>query len=164
MVLQHIKCFININTMFHLEFYNETKEPISGRIFENLLNTINDDFKEIFPKKLNNRKQYFISCTIVDDKLIKKINKQYRGKEQSTDVVSLGYLEKEPFPGNDMAGEIFISFPTAKKQAKDLGHATIIEIAFLFVHGILHILGYEHKEEKDFQLMMNLTNQILAIK
>lgn len=150
--------------MLHLEFYNETIEPISGRIFEDLLNIINDDFKEIFPKALDKRKQYFISCTLIDDKLMKKINKQHRGKDQTTDVISLGYLEKDSFPGNDMAGEIFISLETAKKQAKELGHDPLTEIRFLFVHGVLHILGYKHTEEKDFQIMMELANQILTLK
>lgn len=150
--------------MLHLEFYNETPEPISGRILEELLNIINDDFKEIFPKELNKRKQYFIACTLINDKLMKKINKQHRGKDQTTDVVSLGYLEEDSFPGNDMAGEIFISLPTAEKQAKELGHNLQTEVRFLFVHGVLHILGYEHKEEKNFQIMMDLTNQILSLK
>lgn len=150
--------------MLHLEFYNETVEPVSGRFFEDLLNTINDDFKKIFPKALDKKKQYFISCTLIDDKLMKKINKQYRGIDKTTDVVSLGYLEEESFPGNDMAGEIFISLPKAKKQAEDLGHEPLTEVLFLFVHGVLHILGYEHTEEKDFQIMMDLTNQILALK
>jgi len=63
-----------------------------------------------------------------------------------------------------MAGEIFISFDTANRQANNLNHSTLTEIAFLFIHGILHILGYEHKEEKDFKLMMDLTNQILSLK
>ena len=164
MELQPTKCLINTNKMLHLEFYNETSEPISGKIFEEILDIINDDFKKIFPKQIDKRKQYFISCTLVGDKLIKKINKQYRGKDQVTDVVSLGYLQKDSFPGNDMIGEIFISLPTAKKQAEELGHEPLTEIIFLFVHGILHILGYEHKEEKDFQIMMDLTNQILALK
>lgn len=150
--------------MLHLEFYNETKEPISGRIFEELLDIINEDFKEIFPKQINKRKQYFISCTLIDDKLMKEINNQYRGIDKTTDVVSLSYLQEESFPGNDMAGEIFISVPTAIKQAEKLEHEPLTEMRFLFVHGVLHILGYEHKEEKDFQVMMDLTNQILALK
>jgi probable rRNA maturation factor len=150
--------------MLHLEFYNETKDAVSGRIFEEILNIINESFKEIFPDTLDKRKQYFISCTLIDDKLMKKINKQYRGIDKTTDVVSLGYLEENSFPGNDMAGEIFISVPTATKQAKGLGSDALTEIKFLFVHGVLHVLGYEHREEKDFQVMMDLTNQILALK
>lgn len=150
--------------MLHLEFYNETKEPVSGRVFEELLNIINDDYKEIFPKEIDKRKQYFIALTLIDDKLMKKINKQYRGKDKTTDVVSLGYLDKDSFPGNDMIGEIFISLPTAKKQADELGHDDLTEVRFLFVHGVLHVLGYEHTEERDFQIMMDLTNQILALK
>ena len=150
--------------MLHLEFYNETPEPISAKVFGELLNIINDDFKKLFPKELDKHKQYFISCTLVGDKLIKKINKQYRGVDASTDVVSLAYLEKGAFPGNDMAGEIFISLDTAKRQAEKLDHDLLTEVRFLFVHGVLHILGYEHKEEKDFKMMMDLTNQILTLK
>lgn len=164
MVLQLIKCLIVIRKMFNLEFYNETPEPVAQEVFTELIDIINSDYKALFPKNIDKRKNYLISCTLVDDEIMKTINKQHRNKDITTDVVSLGYLEQDDFPGNNVAGEIFISLPTAKKQAEKAGHDALIELRFLFVHGILHILGHEHKEEKDFKIMMSLTNQILALK
>lgn len=150
--------------MFNLEFYNETNEPIDEKIFTELLDIINTDYKTLFPDSIDKRKNYVISCTLVDDEIMQTINKQHRDKDSTTDVISLGYLEQNDFPGNNVAGEIFISLPTAKKQAKQAGHDPLTEVRFLFVHGVLHILGYEHQEEKDFKIMMDLTNHILALK
>lgn len=146
--------------MLKLEYYNETKTPLSGKVLEDLLEIINSHFKKILPGKLDKRKNYYITCTLVNDKFIKKINKKFRKKNEPTDVVSLSYLGKE-FPGQDMVGEIFISVETAKKQAKKLNHDLLTEIKFLFVHGVLHILGYEHSGERDFEIMMDLTNEIM---
>ncbi len=150
--------------MFNLEFYNETNEPINEAVFTELLDIINTDYKTLFPDSIDKRKNYLISCTLVDDEIMQTINKQHRDKDSTTDVISLGYLEQNDFPGNNVAGEIFISLPTAKIQAEKAGHDALTEVRFLFVHGVLHILGYEHKEEKDFKIMMDLTNQILALK
>lgn len=147
--------------MLNLEYYNETKEPISGRIFDEVLEVVNSYFKNIIPKNLNKSKNYLITLTLVEDKLIQKINKKHRGFDKPTDVVSLSYLGDE-FPGQDMVGEIFISVNTAEKQAKKLEHDLHTEMKFLFVHGILHVLGYEHQGEEDFQLMMELTKEILS--
>lgn len=148
--------------MINLEYYNETSRPLSESVFEEILELINIEFKQIFPKEIDNRKTYFITCTLVNDNIIKKINKQHRGQDKPTDVISLCYLGDE-FPGHDMIGEIFISVDTAEKQAKKLDHDLLTELKFLFVHGVLHILGYEHSSEENFQLMMDLTNQILRV-
>jgi len=151
--------------MLKLEYYNETIVPLSEAVFEQIIDLINENFKELFPKSMDQRKSYYIQFTLVDDKIIRKINKDHRGKDEATDVVSLGYLDSDAFPGEqETAGEIFISFETSKRQAEENNMDELDELKFLFVHGILHILGYEHKTEKDFQTMMLLTNEILAIK
>lgn len=150
--------------MLNLEYYNDTIVPLSGHVFEEILDLICSDFKEIFPKEFDKRKKHFITLTLVDDEIIHTINKEQRGIDKPTDVVSLSYLGDEEFPEQDMIGEIFISFETAQKQAEENDMEVLDELKFLFVHGVLHILGYEHKSERDFQTMMNLTNQILAIQ
>lgn len=151
--------------MLKLEYYNETVIPLSEVVFEQILDLINENFNNLFPKEMDKRKTYYISFTLVDDAIIQKLNKDHRGKDEPTDVVSLGYLDADEFPGqSDVAGEIFISYETAEKQAHDNYIDVLDELKFLFVHGILHILGYEHQSEEDFQTMMNLTNEILAIK
>ncbi|MFC1647424.1 rRNA maturation RNase YbeY [Patescibacteria group bacterium] len=150
--------------MLKLEYYNDTIIPLSGQIFEKILNLVNDNFKEIFPKKLDKRKTHYITFTLVTDEIIRELNKEHRGIDEPTDVISLSYIDEEEFPGQDMIGEIFISFETAEKQAKKNEMEILDELKFLYVHGILHILGYKHKDEGDFQTMMNLTNQILAVQ
>lgn len=150
--------------MLKLEYYNDTIIPLSGQIFKEILNLVNDNFKEIFPKKLDKRKTYYITFTLVTDEIIQELNKEHRGINEPTDVISLSYIDEKEFPGQDMVGEIFISFETAEKQAKKNEMEVLDELKFLYVHGILHILGYKHKAEEDFQTMMKLTNQILAVQ
>ena len=151
--------------MLKLEYYNETVVPLSEVVFEQIIDLINENFKELFPKEMDKRKNFYISFTLVDDKIIRKLNRDHRGKDEPTDVVSLSYLDADSFPGQqDVAGEIFISYETAERQARENFMDVLDELKFLFVHGVLHVLGYEHQSEKDFQTMMNLTNEILAIK
>lgn len=150
--------------MLKLEYYNDTIVPLSGHVFDEILALINEDFKEVFPKEVDKRKNYFITLTIVDDEIIKELNKEHRGIDEPTDIISLSYIDEEKFPGQDMVGEIFISFDSADRQAQINGIEILDELKFLFVHGVLHILGYKHKSEEDFQTMMHLTNEILAIQ
>ena len=92
---------------------------------------------------------------------IKKINKRYRGKNKPTDVISFAYEDSEQFPGEEMLGEIYISIDTARRQSKELSHTLKYELQFLFVHGVLHLLGYTHETEKDDARMMAAANKIL---
>lgn len=148
--------------MLDLEYYNDTKFSFSPEFFKKILELISKNFKNVFPKKVDDQKKHFITCTLVDDKVIQRINSEQRGINKPTDVVSLSYLG-EDYPGQDMIGEIYISVETAAKQAEEQFHELSTEMKFLFVHGVLHILGYEHKTEEDFKMMMDLTNQILEI-
>jgi probable rRNA maturation factor len=150
--------------MINLEYYNESDFDISEEIFAELIHIINTTFQNIIPKNLNKRKNYFITLTIINDKIIQKLNKKYREIDKPTDVISLSYINHIDFHGvHNILGEIFISIETAKKQAKELKHDLLLELKFLFIHGVLHVLGYEHNEEKDFKTMMELTNKILSI-
>ena len=138
--------------MLNLEYYNETKKPISSKIFEELLDAIN--------QKITLKKSYLITLTLVNKKLIQQINKDFRKVDAPTDVISLSYLNCD-YPGHNMLGEIFICTDIAEKQAKEQGHDLFTELKFLFVHGVLHCAGYEHSSEEDFETMMSLTNKIL---
>lgn len=146
--------------MLKLEYYNEADEDISDIYFDEILGIINDNFVSVFPDQVDKTRDYYITCTLINDELMRKINREQRGADKTTDVVSLSYLNDD-FPGQNVVGEIFISVPVAKLQAKERGHDMLTEIKFLFVHGVLHILGYEHKNENDFKIMMDLTNEIL---
>lgn len=89
-----------------------------------------------------------INLTWVGDADMAKLNLQFRGKDQPTDVLSFSYLDdaSDPSPEPELTiGDMIISLDTLKKQARERGHADQTEAEILFVHGLLHILGYDHE-------------------
>jgi len=104
------------------------------------------------------------SLTLVGDEKIHVINREYRHIDRPTDVISFGYYnpeEDDDLPIIDL-GEVIISVDTAKKQALEFNHPLCRELAFLFIHGSLHNLGYDHeKNEVDANIMYSLQNKIL---
>lgn len=115
--------------------------------------------------KRNDKSTFIIDVNVVDDEEIKELNHQYRGKNTSTDVLSFSQLEGESTiaAGEQiLLGDIIISLPTALKQAAEEGHPLPEEMAFLTVHAILHLLGYDHKTAKDKKLMWEQQNIFMA--
>jgi probable rRNA maturation factor len=84
-----------------------------------------------------------IELILTDDEEIKKLNKEYRNKDKPTDVLS---FPLEEMPGMPL-GSIVISIDTAKKGAQEHGHSVEDEIKLLFIHGLLHLLGYDHETD-----------------
>lgn len=99
-----------------------------------------------------------IELKIVSRKLIRALNKEYREIDQPTDVLSFNVSEKP------LMGQIFICYTIARQQANELEKSLDNEIAFLLVHGILHVFGYDHMSEKDAVAMEALENKIVNIK
>ena len=98
-----------------------------------------------------------VSITLTDNKTIHELNHNYRGIDRPTDVLSFAFHESdEPEiitddidEAVDTLGDIIISVERAKNQAEDYGHSLRREVVFLTVHGMLHLLGYDHMEESD---------------
>ncbi len=95
-----------------------------------------------------------VSVTLTNNEYIHKLNKQYRRIDRPTDVLSFALNEgEEPAvvdgPDINMLGDIIISVERAVEQAAEYGHSVEREMAFLTVHGMLHLLGYDHMEEAD---------------
>ncbi|MBS1801823.1 MAG: rRNA maturation RNase YbeY [Acidobacteria bacterium] len=92
-----------------------------------------------------------VSVLLTTDRAIRRLNRQFRGKDKATDVLSFPALSPVPkgegpgAPG--IAGDLAISIPTARKQATILGHALSIEIKVLMLHGMLHLAGYDHETD-----------------
>lgn len=103
-----------------------------------------------------------LMLTMVDDKEIHNLNREYRCVDKPTDVLSFSYLGKDRFPGEDMIGEIIISIPTAKKQAKDHGKTLNEELQFLFLHGLLHVFGFDHIRKRDRKEMFDLQDKVIG--
>ncbi len=103
-----------------------------------------------------------ISLMICSDEEIKNLNKVYREKDYATDVLSFP-MSEDPYEEGGMLGDIVISLDTAKKQAAEADIALEREISFLFIHGLLHLMGFDHElgedEEKE---MFDLQEEILS--
>jgi probable rRNA maturation factor len=106
-----------------------------------------------------------LSVLLTGDAQVKKLNRQYRGKDKTTDVLSFSLLEgkrlKTGGAEKKVLGDVVISLPQAKRQARKAGKTTESEVALLLVHGILHLLGYDHGSKPQEKRMFGLQDRIL---
>jgi len=111
-------------------------------------------------EKINNA---IFSIIFVDEKTIQDINRDYRGIDRVTDVISFAFEDNGKLVYNDrrLLGEIYICIPRMKEQALEYGHSEKRELSFLAVHGLLHLLGYDHMNKKDEKIMFALQELIL---
>lgn len=104
---------------------------------------------------------FTIAISLVSDAVIRRYNRVYRRKDIPTDVLSFCYQSKKTIDEKFYLGEILISLPTAKKQAHKLKHSVTHELEFLLVHGMLHLLGYDHTRSVDAKKMFALQSRVL---
>ncbi len=117
-----------------------------------------------------------VALTFTDDERIHELNREYRGIDRPTDVLSFAMQEdtdeeleivyevedeSEPAPVTELLGDIIISVERAKAQSEEYGHSLEREIGFLFVHGFLHLLGYDHESEEEEAVMTAKQEAIL---
>jgi len=108
-----------------------------------------------------------VDITLVDDAAIHELNRTYRGIDRPTDVLSFALDEGEDEPEVDddeiehLLGDVIISAPTAVRQGEEYGHGLEREMTYLAVHGMLHLLGYDHMEEKDKLIMRKREEEVL---
>lgn len=111
-----------------------------------------------------------VSVTFVDDKYIQELNKTYRKVDTPTDVLSFAFDEGDNTGsiifadgnGYHLLGDIVISLERAESQATEYNHSLMREVGFLTVHGILHLLGYDHMDEDSRQKMREQEEKILV--
>ena len=148
-----------------------------------LLNNAPRQFKSTFKKVANvamkvlgQPKKLSVVATFVDGEEIRQLNSQYRNIDKVTDVLSFptidnyghGVIDIGKYPyevdgrtGYLNLGDIFICMDVAKKQAEEYGHSLKRESAFLFLHGLLHLLGYDHMLDEDKKLMREVEEKIM---
>jgi len=102
-----------------------------------------------------------LSIRITDDEEVQTLNLQYRGIDKPTDVLSFPTDFTDPDLESRYLGDVVISWPRADEQAQNRGHETAGEVQLLVVHGILHLLGYDHGEKEDKEEMWSLQSRIL---
>ena len=113
--------------------------------------------------KHENAESRFLSVVLTTDENIHEYNREYRSVDRTTDVLSFPADEGDDLlaPPDGFLGDIMISIPRAREQAKALGHSTEREILFLTVHGVLHLLGYDHMRPEDEQIMLPVQRSIV---
>jgi len=140
--------------MNKIEIFNQTDENIDLKYIKKLSN---------FTLKKEKVKNGIINIILTDEDEIRKINKEYRNIDKVTDVISFALEEGEniSFSFGRLLGDIYICIPRMKEQALEYGHSEKREISFLTVHGILHLLGYDHMEKQDEEVMFKKQELIL---
>ncbi|MEW5762101.1 MAG: rRNA maturation RNase YbeY [Bacillota bacterium] len=107
-----------------------------------------------------------VSVAFVDDARIRELNRDYRGVDAPTDVLSFPLAEPGEAPGEipvELLGDIVISLEAAARQARACGHDLVREAAYLAVHGTLHLLGYDHENDEDYVRMRRREKEAMAL-
>lgn len=146
------------NSLNRYKIYNNYDYPVKKEI-SIMKRYINKCLKE------ENVMNASFNIILVDNKYIKDLNKKYRNIDNETDVISFALEDdkNEVFVSkNRVLGDIYISVDKARSQASDYGHSLSRELSFLAVHGLLHLLGYDHMNKKDEELMFAKQELILG--
>ena len=140
-----------------ITIYNRTNEDVQG--YQALFEKIGAAAE----KQLHLSQTCEISVTFVRSAAIHKINRDYRGIDRPTDVISFAINDSPVLidDGEKDLGDLFININYARRQAKEYGHSLKREVCFLFTHGLLHCLGYDHMTPEDEKVMFALQEKIL---
>lgn len=124
-----------------------------------------DDVKRVIDIAIKHQKldNLEFNIIIVDNEYIHNLNREYRGIDRPTDVITFALEDNKDFVTLDhrVLGDIYISLDKAIEQAKEYGHGLKREICFLAVHGFLHLLGYDHMKKEEEEVMFGLQEVIL---
>lgn len=156
-----------------------------GKTSEIVLNGVDEkDSNEVLIEKVIDKcfeienldeKKLYVSITLTIPEEIRKINKKYRNIDKETDVLSFPIFEKEDIENfrkkssksstgefiQEVLGDIIISIPRVEKQAEEYGHSFERELSYMLVHGFYHLMGYDHIEEQDKELMREKEEKVL---
>lgn len=141
--------------MNNYEVFNETDENIDIDEEKKIIN---------FALKHENLNNVTFNVIFVDSDKITKLNRDYRGIDRETDVISFALEDGEAninFEFGRLLGDIYICVPKMKAQAQEYGHSLDREMGFLTIHGLLHLLGYDHMTKDEEKIMFAKQEEIL---
>ncbi len=112
---------------------------------------------------------YEVSLVFTDSEIVKQLNRDYRGVDEPTDVLAFHMLPQDevsysfalPPDGVTRLGEVVVSYPQAIEQAREQGHSPERELTLLVIHGILHLLGYDHEQQEEEGKMREREKELL---
>lgn len=137
------------------EIINETDKDIEElKEVENFLKFV------VKKEKLENA---IFNIIIIDNPRIKEINREYRKIDRETDVISFALEDSKDLEYEDfrLLGDIYISIDKAVSQSIEYNHSLLRELSFLSIHGLLHLLGYDHMKEEDEKIMFGKQEELL---
>jgi probable rRNA maturation factor len=101
-----------------------------------------------------------LSVALVDDTTIHALNRQYRRKDKPTDVLAFPMQEPAPATFSGLLGDVIVSVDTARRQAARRRRPLLAELTLLLAHGLLHLLGYDHRNDAEERVMTARTNEL----
>lgn len=140
-----------------IEIFNETEENLEKELTELkelLVNVATDEGLE----------NILFNVIIIDNSRIREINREYRNIDRETDVISFALEDDKTFNLEEIRvlGDIYISIDKARSQALEYGHSFKRELSFLAIHGFLHLLGYDHMEKDEEEIMFKKQEEVLS--
>lgn len=140
--------------MNNIEIINETNKKIDINDLKSVIE---------YTLKYESVNNAIMNVIIIDNEKIHKINKEYRGIDRPTDVISFALEDDKTFINTDfrVLGDIYISVDKVYEQAELYEHSFRRELSFLTVHGVLHLLGYDHMEKSAEKVMFKKQDDIL---
>ncbi len=140
----------------------ELTKAVPGYEDELDLQAIEDYIETVLNEEYESDKDVYLSLLFTDNEKIQVINRDYRGKDSPTDVISFAYLETDGDIGPyNTLGDIIISLERVEEQAKEYNHNFKREFYYVLTHGILHLIGYDHIEDEDKVIMRKKEEEIL---
>ena len=140
-----------------IEIFNETEEELEKELTElkELLMNVSKD------EGLDN---ILFNVIIIDNSRIREINREYRNIDRETDVISFALEDDKTFNLEEIRvlGDIYISIDKTRSQAEEYGHSFKRELSFLAIHGFLHLLGYDHMEKDEEEVMFKKQEEVLS--
>lgn len=139
----------------NVEIFNETNKELKE--LETLPGLID------YAIKYENLGNVIFNVILVDEEKIHELNKEYRGIDRPTDVITFALEDNEDVVYEDfrLLGDIYICCEKVYSQAEEYGHSVLRELSFLTIHGFLHLLGYDHMTKEDERVMFKRQEEIL---
>ena len=141
----------------NIGIFNETGESL-----EKELNELEELLQNVCKEEKLDSGEFNI--IIVDSKKIQEINKEYRNIDKETDVISFALEDDKTYNIDDyrMLGDIYICIEKVRSQAEEYGHSFKRELSFLAIHGLLHLLGYDHMNSEEEKEMFTKQEEVLS--
>lgn len=118
---------------------------------------------DVLTKEYESDREVYVSVLLTGNEEIQRVNRDFRGKDTPTDVISFAYHDNDEADNGlyDSLGDIIISLERVEEQRKDYGHSFKREFYYVLTHGLLHLMGYDHMEEEEKKVMRAKEEEIL---